>query len=128
MWIMGGKRNFFNIWVGYIVKWVSFFIIYNVCLLWCLCSNCLIFVIFKIVILFIWGLCCVMLIIYKYIGCLVILFFWIWVIFMYNVFRNIVVFKIYDDISLIVNVILIDYYKIIIWNIFEKNDNELKIF
>lgn len=40
---------------------------------------------------------------------------------MYNVFRNIVVFKIYDDISLIVNVILIDYYKIIIWNIFEKN-------
>lgn len=47
---------------------------------------------------------------------------------MYNVFRNIVVFKIYDDISLIVNVILIDYYKIIIWNIFEKNDNELKIF
>lgn len=29
MCIMGGKRNFFNIWVGYIVKWVSFFIIYK---------------------------------------------------------------------------------------------------
>lgn len=124
----GGKRNFLNIWAGHTVKWVSSLITYKCTLTMVRCSrsNCSISVILKIAILFIWGLCCAMLITYKYIGCPATPPLWTRVISTHNVFRNTVVSKIHDDISLTVNATLTDHYKIIIWNIFEKNDNELK--